>query len=158
MDLPIPSHLKDIFVLDNNDQTEYEVSGSIKCKCGSEHFEVFSSNDRQIVKVKCAECGEEMIIFDSGKHGWDGYVCKDDFLDRDDPFVAYSCEECGGNKFRVGLKISSQGKQDFIDECVSNDDSFSAEEWVDAFEWIVINLICVNCNSESNEWLDLETM
>ena len=158
MDLPIPSHLKNIFVLDDNDQTENEVSGSIKCKCGSEHFEVYSSNDRQLVKVKCLDCGEEIIIFDAGKHGWDGYVCKDDFLDREEPFARYSCEECGDHIFRVELKISSQGKQDFIDECVSNDDSFSEEEWVDAFDWIIINLVCNSCNTKLTEWLDLETM
>ena len=82
MNLPIPSHLKDYFLLDDNEHTEYEVSGSIRCKCGSEHFEIFSSNDRQLVKVKCKDCGEEIVLFDAGKHGWDGYVCKDDFLDR----------------------------------------------------------------------------
>ncbi len=27
--------------------------------------------------------------------------------------------------------ISSQGKQDFIDECLSNDDLFTLDDWVD---------------------------
>ena len=62
MNLPIPSHLKDFLSLDDKEQTEYEVSGSIKCKCGAEHFIVFSSNDRQIVKVKCPDCGELKVI------------------------------------------------------------------------------------------------
>ena len=158
MNLPIPSHLKGFLSLDDKEQTEYEVSGSIKCKCGAVHFVVFSSNDRQIVKVKCPDCGEEILLFDAGKHGWDGFVCKDDFLDREEPLIEYSCENCGDQVFRVELKILSQGKQDFIDECVSNDDSFSEEEWVDAFEWINIRLICESCNSAENDWLDLETM
>lgn len=158
MNLPIPSHLKDYFLLDDNEHTEYEVSGSIRCKCGSEHFEIFSSNDRQLVKVKCKDCGEEIVLFDAGKHGWDGYVCKDDFLDRNEPLVNYICEDCGKQVFQVKLKISSQGKQDFIDECVNNDDFFSEEEWVDAFEWININLVCDSCDSTVDGWLDLETM
>ena len=60
--------------------------------------------------------------------------------------------------FQVKIKISSQGKQDFIDECVNNDDSFSEEEWGDAFEWINIDLVCENCNSVTDGWLDIETM
>ena len=101
---------------------------------------------------------EEIVLFDAGKHGWDGYVCKDDFLDRNEPLVNYICEDCGKQVFQVKLKISSQGKQDFIDECVNNDDSFSEEEWVDAFEWININLVCDSCDSTVDGWLDLETM
>ena len=42
--------------------------------------------------------------------------------------------------------------------CSSTDDSFSVEDWVDAFEWISISLICENCGEVSEEWLDTETM
>ena len=126
MKLPIPSHLKEYFLLDNNVHTEYEVSGSIRCKCGSEHCEVVSSNERQFVKVKCKDCGEEIVLFDAGKHGWDGYVCKDDFLDRDEPLVNHICEDCGDQVFQVNVKISSQGKQDFIDECYKQNFEFFA--------------------------------
>ena len=49
------------------------------------------------------------------------------------------------------LSISlSEGKftfegEDFVDECLSDDDSFSFEDWVDAFEWISVSLTCEKC-------------
>ena len=84
-------------------------------------------------------------------------MCKDDFLDRTLPFNKYICENCDGDSFKVTINISSQGKEDFISECVSNDDSFSEEDWVDGFEWIKISLCCDNCSHEEG-WVDLETM
>ena len=54
--------------------------------------------------------------------------------------------------------ISSQGKEDFIDECVSNDDSFSEKDWVDGFEYIRIALNCTNCSYSEEDWVDIETM
>ena len=46
----------------------------------------------------------------------------------------YICEKCGEDVFVVEVSISSQGKQDFLDECVANDDSFSERDWREAFE------------------------
>ena len=101
---------------------------------------------------------KEYVIFDSGKHGWNGFVCGDDFLNRELPYNKYHCSNCKEDCFKVLVHISSQGKEDFIDECLSTDDSFSVEDWVDAFEWISISLICENCGELSKEWLDAETM
>ena len=72
MDFPIPTHLKSYLTLIGDNNNEYEITGSIHCSCGCEEFEVWESNDRQIVRLKCRQCGEEIVIFDSGKHGWNG--------------------------------------------------------------------------------------
>ncbi|WP_173714823.1 hypothetical protein [Clostridium beijerinckii] len=56
------------------------------------------------------------------------------------------------------MEIYSQGKQDFVDECVSNDDSFSEEDWVDGFEWICISLSCIECSNHNKNWMEHETM
>ena len=158
MDFPIPTHLKSYLTLIGDNNNEYEITGSIHCSCGCEEFEVWESNDRQIVRLKCRQCGEEFVIFDSGKHGWNGFVCKDDYLDRELPFNKYVCPECETDSFKVEVAISSQGKEDFIEECVSNDDSFSDDDWVDGFEYIRIALNCTNCSYSEDDWVDLETM
>lgn len=98
-----------------------------------------------------------VLLFDSGKHGWNGYVCKDDFLNRELPFKQYHCSKCKEDTFKIKVHISSQGKQDFVEECVSNEDSFSPDEWVDGFEWIKVSLTCKNCEEEE-QWADVETM
>ncbi len=158
MELPVPTHLKDIFSPVGNDNNEFEVTGEIKCSCGNEYFEIWESNEQLMVKILCKQCKKEYVIFDSGKHGWNGFVCGDDFLNRELPYNKYHCSNCKEDCFKVLVHISSQGKEDFIDECLSTDDSFSIEDWVDAFEWISISLTCENCGELSKEWLDAETM
>ena len=158
MEFPIPTHLQPFLTMIGEENSEYEVTGTIHCSCNCEQFEVWGSNDRNIVKIICRQCGEEIIILDSGKHGWDGFICKSDFLDRTLPYEKYNCPDCGHDVFKILVWISSQGKQDFLDECVSNDDSFSLEDWVDAFEWISISLTCEKCGLKSKKWADLETM
>lgn len=158
MDLPIPTHLQHFFTSVGNKNSEYKVTGIIHCSCGSEEFEVLESNERHIIKLVCKHCGQEILLFDASKHGWNGFVCNDDFLNHTLPFQKYNCPKCGKNAFNITVYISSQGKQDFWDECVSNDDSFSLDDWVDGFEWIAISLSCRECSFVEKDWLDLETM
>lgn len=158
MYLPVPTHLKDIFFIIGNNNDEFGVTGEIKCSCGNEYFEIWESNEQLIVKVICKQCKKEWVIFDSGKHGWNGFVCGEDFLDRDLPYNKYRCPKCEEDSYKVVVHISSQGREDFIDECLSTDDSFSEDDWIDAFEWISISLTCKNCGELVEEWLDAETM
>lgn len=157
-DLPIPTHLRKYMSPTGEENNEYQVTGLIQCVCGQEVFEVYESNDRQLVKLRCKTCGEEILLLDAGKHGWNGFVCKDDFLDRSQLLEKYGCQHCEEDAFRVAVRISSQGKQDFLEECIAHDDSFKAEDWVDAFEWITVSLTCEACGEAEEDWMDLEVM
>lgn len=156
LSLPIPVHLQKLLHPVGNNNSERKVDGKIICPCGNKHFEVKESNSRQILKIICNDCKEEFVLFDSGKHGWDGYVCGVDFLDREKPLEQAFCPECGEGLFRIALHISSLGKEDFAEECLANDASFSSEDWVNAFEWITISLSCTRCGF--NETMNFETM
>ena len=158
MDYPIPTHLQQFLEPVGEENSEYEVTGTVRCTCGCKNFEVWQSNERQIIKLVCKQCGKEIQLFDAGKHGWNGFVCGDDFLDQTLPFEKHTCPDCDEDVFEVTVHISSQGKQDFLEECVANDDSFSGEDWVDGFEWITVSLTCRECSGEDQEWVDLETM
>lgn len=158
MQLPIPEYLRPFFRPTGENNSELEVTGTVQCDCGRRRFKVWESNDRQIVKLVCPHCGKEITAFDSGKYGWDGFVGGCDFVDRSRPFERYDCPQCRGSLFCVTIHIMSQGKQDFLDECVAYDDYFSPEDWVNAFEWIDISLRCENCRHKEKEWLDMETM
>lgn len=94
MELPVPTHLKDILFPIGNDNNEFEVTGEIQCSCGNEYFEIWESNEQLIVKVICKQCKKEFVIFDSGRHGWNGFVCGDDFLNRELPYNKYHCSSC----------------------------------------------------------------
>ncbi len=158
MDLPIPTHLQQFLIPVGDGNSKYKVTGKIQCSCGNEKFEVWESNERHIIKLVCKQCGQKILLFDAGKHGWNGFVCNNDFLDRTLPFQKYNCPKCNKDDFNIIVYISSQGKQDFLDECISNDDSFSLDDWVNGFEWITISLSCVGCSFEKEDWVDLETM
>lgn len=91
MELPIPRHLKEHFIPYGFDNSQNQVSGKIRCLCNGETFFVFSSNDGGIVKLVCTQCKKEILLFDAGKYGWNGF-----------------------NFFKVSVSISSQGKEDFM--------------------------------------------
>ncbi len=158
MELPIPRHLKEHFILCGSDNNENQVTGTIHCSCHGETFFVFSGNDGGIVQLICPQCEKEILLFDAGKHGWNGFVCKDDFLDRSEPLGEHFCPDCDGNSFAVSVCISSQGKEDFMEECIKHDDSFTIDDWIDGFDWIQIALSCATCNSSEETWVDYETM
>ncbi len=158
MELPIPRHLKKYFTLCGSKNNENQVTGKIHCACNGETFSVLSSNDGGIVKLVCTQCKKEILLFDAGKHGWDGFVCKADYLDRTEPLEEHTCPNCDSHSFAVSVWISSQGKEDFMEECVESDDSFTIEDWVDGFDWINITLSCAMCNATEKNWVDYETM
>ena len=159
MDYPIPRHLKDFLIpLQEEDNCEFQVTGTIQCTCGCQIFSVTESNDGLFAKIRCRDCEKEIELLDAGKHGWNGFVCHMDTLDRSQPLWKAVCEECKSEHFRVKVWISSQGKEDFLSECAAHDGSFAEEDWVDAFEWIQVSLECGRCGMDMDNWLDYEAM
>lgn len=159
MDLPIPTHLQPYLVPVGDENSEFEVTGSIHCSCGNQKFEVWESNERHIIKAVCSQCGKEILLHDAGKHGWNGFVChEEEFVDRTQPFIKYDCPQCDGDVYGITVHIESQGKEDFIEECVEFDDSFSADDWINGFECIAISLSCGKCGFTDENWAVLETM
>ncbi len=90
MDLPIPRHLQNILIPIGNENDEFEVTGKIQCACHSEDFAILESNEKHIVNIICKQCGKEYVLFDAGKHGWNGFVCEDDFYNRELPYKKVS--------------------------------------------------------------------
>ncbi len=158
MELPIPRHLQNYFTPRGLSNHENQASGTVRCDCTNETFRILSSNHGGIVRLHCTSCGKDLLLFDAGKHGWNGYVCGDDFLDRTEPLQEHRCSYCGKTVFSVSVTIFSQGKQDFLDECVRHDDTFPPDNWADAFEWIQISPTCVSCRHQEENWVDYETM
>lgn len=160
MELPIPSHLHEVFVPDGEQNTEQQVTGHIRCTCGCEHFQVQESGGRQRVRLICTQCGREILLFDAAKHGWDGFVCGIVPPAENAPFAVHRCRACGGASFAVQVRIESAGKHDFLEFLAHGGScgcSFEPREWVDAFGWIRASLRCANCGRSEKSWLDEET-
>ena len=54
------------------------------------------------------------------------------------------------------VTLQIEDKEQFIEECVNEyPDKFSPDDYVDAFDWIAINVCCKKCSKEV-EWISLE--
>ena len=174
MELPIPKHLKDYLVPVKEKSDHYCVNGNIKCTCGNEKLVLMcvgeKSDDNRslvskeirdyfclVIKAICPDCNKEIMIFNDSLHGWEGFVCNEGNIIRlsNNSFSNWECEQCKQKKFNVELSIRSQGKEDFMEETGGN---FNEADWIEAFEWITININCAHCKNSFKEWISFETM
>lgn len=159
MEYPIPTHLRDYLIpREEEENCEFQVTGTLRCSCGCREFSVTESNEGMLAHLYCKDCGKEIELFDAGKHGWNGFVCHMDPVDRSAQSWKAVCDECKNAYFYVTVWISSQGKEDFLSECAAHDPSFREEDWVEGFEWIQVSLECSKCGIDMDNWLDCECM
>ena len=169
MEYPIPTHLKHLLKVDMSKSDSNYLSGSIVCECGCDRFSIqhnenrkydpqipFDEQDGLKVIVNCKECEKEYVLFDESKHGFNGFVNEDCRTASNDSLKELSCKTCGSRYFFVNVGIEAEDKNQFVEECVNEfPERFTAEDYVDSFDWITITLCCANCN-ESVDWIDLE--
>lgn len=175
--MPTPTHLKGItknltnedaifFGLEGRynesikDGYEYSFIGKIVCTCGNqclEYLQPYEETGSNYIKVKCIECQQEYLIFDTDFHGWDGWICHDEEMATEvrPKIEVFKCTDCENELHEVVVIIDSQGKQDFIDEA---GEDFDLSRWQDAFEWITIDIKCCNCGKVTKEIVSYETM
>jgi ribosomal protein S27E len=174
--MPIPKHLQKCVIPNESKIDESPLIGRIHCSCGSESFELLyhgkahKSEEELIpcdlevdgrffflIKAKCSQCANEYLIFDKDFHGWNGLVCHDSkqaAIARPE-LTTWKCTECNSLPHNAWIRISTMGKQDFIEE---TEGEFEENSWPEAFDWITINIRCPNCNKKTDEWVSYETM
>lgn len=169
MDHPIPTHLKNIFKVNENKTDGSDLNGDIVCECGCEHFSVLHNEDRKYdealsydeqyglkVVAICNNCGRKHLIFDEASQGYSGFVCGEFRTAPDDSLTELVCSKCGTAVFSLTLDIETEDKEQFIEECVNEyPDRFSPDDHIDAFDWITITVCCQNC-ALKDEWISLE--
>lgn len=173
--LPIPTHLEKSLIPMGNENNELHVDGIIRCSCGCEsfHIKIYAGTENGypqvcryedgyafVVKAVCMDCGNEHLIFDDSKHGWNGFVCRDGVSVPDDELKKWNCQKCGCDIHNIEIGINSQGKDDFINESgiADGETEFNENDWINAFDWITIGLKCLNCGHDDENWVDYETM
>lgn len=173
MEYPIPTHLRDIYVIDEERSDENGLEGSLKCSCAGTGFALnvyadildnyISVREKNggfafVVAAVCSECGKKHVIMDLSKHGYDGFVCEEGVLVDADELEPYTCPQCQSNDFEVKLEIETEDREQFIEEVVEDDflGEFKPEDYVDAFNWLVISIKCRKCGQDYKRWTDLE--
>ena len=174
--MPIPTHLKECLKPFESQVDEETLKGSLCCTCGNNVFTLFyqgadkeiggtlypidkeiDNNYFFIIKAKCNQCQKEYEVFDSNFHGWDGYICHNQTIDsiQKPSLVEWKCHNCGYDYHTAVIEITSQGKEDFIEETNA---LFDVNRWMDAFDWFSISIECCKCGNATDKWVDYETM
>ena len=174
--MPLPKHLQECVITKESKSDEKPLIGKIKCKCGSESFELLYPGQMHdyegemipcdleidgrfffLIKAKCHQCTKEYMIFDKDFHGWNGLVCHDSeqAAIKRPGLIVWNCTKCNSLIHNAWIRISTLGKKDFIEE---TEGEFKENLWPDAFDWIYIDVICSNCNKKTDEWVSYETM
>lgn len=173
--LPIPAHLRDIFHPIGENNSEYEVSGIIRCRCNSESFHLLTFSEYEdgtiglagygdkfglVVKATCAACHARYTLFDDSCHGYNGVIVRDDhtLTVPDHMLKPWDCAVCEESAYTINMTLQSMGREEFITELqiAEGNTGFAPEDWLNAFDWIFITLNCHKCGHRHENWLDHE--
>ncbi len=171
--LPVPNHLKNIFV-PKEEINEVTLVGNLHCQCGGIEFQILYPGktieykektcpcDIEIdghwffvIKVICVKCMREYLIFDSDFHGWDGVMCHDEKKANvlRPNLIPWKCLSCENLTHKIAIKIDYESTENFIEQSRGE---FSMDRWPDAFQWIYISITCCKCGLETKDWVDYE--
>ena len=120
-----------------------------------EKFECKQLDSTEIVKVKCAECGKEYILFDSRFHGYDATIhereCKYDGAVYDFAPIVWKKDKDGLATFTVKIQ-NDDSLEDFIENAYETDE----ETYSNSFGWIIIKAVNIKTKAKK-VLLDMET-
>ncbi len=166
IEYPIPRHLKGIFTV--KDFERNSLDGKIVCECGCENFKVlyfgneYKNGHIDCLKYKdgfamnvtavCVSCGKEHLLFDLAEHGFDGFINSNGIKIPDNELKEFNCCKSG---FNIEMQIETCDKENFAED-FTGAEKFSAEDYVDAFNWLVINLECPNCKKTFRDFVNIE--
>jgi len=178
--MPPPIHLADCVVPDDPWLDEEPFHGIVKCSCSGTRFNLLYvgqlriNGDRAVVtqvqndgawyyviRASCPKCGKRHVLYDKDYHGWNGFVAYDvEQRRRPRPADAeFRCLKCNGDMHRIRLHILSEGRADFIDQSMGNENSqFEEGDWPNAFGSISFDIICVGCDLQTSDWAGDESM
>lgn len=166
---PVPTYLKSFFKVNETVSNISNLEGEIICDCGCTNFKIKHNKNRKYnvalpyaeqeglkIIVICKNCDKQILLFDEATQGFNGFVCHDCRSAQFETLQLLSCKNCSGSIFSIKLIIEVEDKEQFIEECVSEyPDKFCPDDFVDAFNWIVVTTHCNKCG-HVNEWINLE--
>ena len=110
-----------------------------------------------IVKVKSTQLKNEFEIFNSLLYGYDAIISNKQEMAMPTKYKRKSkCHICGCETYKIYINIHNTGKKDLLEDQAC--EYINEDNWVDAFDWISIDLECSDCGKKTKEWFEMETM
>ena len=154
MSQAVPSYVEKYFVPQEMKRGEEGVGGSIRCTCGCTAFKAMHSvDDDRLFHLLCTHCGNDILLFDGAKHGWDALVCQMPMEDLQLGEASEQCAKCGCEDFCADVWYEPTEREEY-DSCRGE---LPEEDWVNAFTWFSADLICSGCGRKIHSWADIET-
>jgi hypothetical protein len=172
---PAPKHLEPLLQRDLSSE-DADIVGRIRCGCGSEVLiplfvgsrnEEAGSHYLQVTEIdgnwflrlgcRCPKCSTDSLIFDDHFHGWNGFVCAEEYarsLARPD-FDQWHCQKCRSLHHRLAITIQTDDMETAIEE---GGDLITEQNWFEAFGWFTLDVTCADCGHGPNRIIDHETM
>ena len=151
---PVPTHLKPFLDTVTYRDGQTQVTGTVRCACGSRCFSACRNrDDDNHFHVICRDCSDDILLFDMHRHGWDTLVCHVPVEDCGTGEVTECCPKCDGEAFRVEVWIEHADEAEFV-ACVEGE--LPDSEWVNAFTWFAAHLTCAKCGCKVRGWADIE--
>lgn len=151
----MPACLKKYYVPELSECSMTEIMGSICCSCGEKAFRALSSEEPGLrYSLKCLACGQDILLFDARRHGWDALVCGDVPDGESGADQAEACEKCGGDAFRAEVWIEHIAREEFVSDIP---EGLTEDDWVNAHGWFGASLTCDRCGRQIRSWADVET-
>ena len=120
-----------------------------------EKFEYKQLDSTEIVKVKCAKCGNEYVLFDSRFHGYDATIpereCKYDGVVYDFAPIVWKKDKDGLATFIVKIQ-----NDDRLDDFIENAYETDEETYSNSFGWITIKAVNIKTKAKKTI-IDIET-
>lgn len=169
----IPKHLEKMLRVSEYDDRG-TLTGNIVCECGCKTFGIryFGENypphcvgvqaveDNRyalVVKASCRNCGREFELFDFAEHAYDGFICGDGVSVPDSELVDAAADD--ERDFEVEMSIEFDDEEQFTEEMIENPPdgmSFTADNRVNIWSWVVINLKCSESGKKLKDFVNCE--
>ena len=111
-----------------------------------------------IVEAVCADCNKKISIFNSAVNGYNGLL--NSFKGKEKKYYPVTkkskCHICGCETYKIYINIHNTGKKDLLEDQAC--EYINEDNWVDAFDWISIDLECSDCGKKTKKWFEMETM
>jgi hypothetical protein len=93
------------------------------------------------ISIVCDKCGQETVIFDSEKHGWDAETGAFAYK-HEGVRSKYGCPKCKGDVFEIAVSFQYGIDQDEFRELLE-DSEFKRRQ--DFFDWFCVIVLCRSC-------------
>jgi Zn finger protein HypA/HybF involved in hydrogenase expression len=111
---------------------------AIQCKCGETELIPVAPIGMGLVSFNCPSCGDNQLLFDPKRDGYDGELGNNDNMDMEEP-VLFICPQCGGEEFSLACAFQYSGEDDVLE------DEEIEKKPQDLFGWFIFAGECVVC-------------